>query len=305
MKVIALEIIYIVAGCIALLTAYHALKDKQHSAPKSTALFWTLLAITFIFGKVLPNNVIGLIVVLMGVITATKRVKAGSQTNASDEERQANAQKIGNWIFIPALTIGLVAFFFAQFITSLGGLVGLGVGALIATIIAILMTKERPVQLAYEGSRLLQQIGAASILPQLLAALGALFAKAKVGEYISEVLAGVVPAGNLWTGVIIYCIGMALFTIIMGNAFAAFAVITAGVGLPFVLSQGADPATAGILALTAGYCGTLMTPMAANFNVVPAAILETKSKYRVILSQIPFAIILLIVHIVLMYFMAF
>jgi uncharacterized membrane protein len=91
----------------------------------------------------------------------------------------------------------------------------------------------------------------------------------------------------------------------MGNAFAAFAVITAGIGIPFVFSQGANPAIAGILGLTAGYCGTLLTPMAANFNIVPAAIMDMKNKNGVIAAQAPLAIIMLIVHIVLMYFWAF
>jgi uncharacterized membrane protein len=91
----------------------------------------------------------------------------------------------------------------------------------------------------------------------------------------------------------------------MGNGFAAFTVITAGVGLPFVIAQGADPAIAGALALTAGYCGTLLTPMAANFNVLPASLLEMKNPYGVIKEQVPVAVIMIIVHIALMYFWAF
>ncbi|MCS5420599.1 DUF979 domain-containing protein [Psychrilyobacter sp. S5] len=88
-------------------------------------------------------------------------------------------------------------------------------------------------------------------------------------------------------------------------AFAAFAVITAGIGIPFVFSQGVDPAIAGALGLTAGYCGTLLTPMAANFNIVPAAIMDMKNKNGVILAQAPVAIAMLGIHIVLMYFWAF
>ena len=98
---------------------------------------------------------------------------------------------------------------------------------------------------------------------------------------------------------------MFVFTIVMGNAFAAFAVITAGIGYPFVIAQGADPAIAGALSLTAGYCGTLITPMAANFNIVPAALLETENKNQVIIAQFPIAVILLFLHILLMYFWAF
>ena len=98
---------------------------------------------------------------------------------------------------------------------------------------------------------------------------------------------------------------MAVFTAIMGNAFAAFSVITVGVGLPFVFAQGGDPVVCSVLALTAGYCGTLLTPMAANFNVLPAAILELKDKNAVIKAQVPISIALLVIHIFLMYTLGF
>ena len=52
-----------------------------------------------------------------------------------------------------------------------------------------------------------------------------------------------------------YVLGMVLFSMIMGNAFAAFTVITAGIGVPFVFSLGADPIVAGALAMTAGVVG--------------------------------------------------
>ncbi len=148
-------------------------------------------------------------------------------------------------------------------------------------------------------------MGPASMLPQLLVALGALFTQAGVGEVISGIISGVVPADSRFFGVVAYCLGMAIFTMIMGNAFAAFAVITAGIGVPFVLAQGGDPAIVGSLALTAGYCGTLLTPMAANFNIVPSALLEMRKQYDVIKYQAPVAIILLVLHILAMYFLAF
>ncbi len=181
----------------------------------------------------------------------------------------------------------------------------MGAGAVLATLFALTVTKSKPSNVGYDGSRLLQQIGSASILPQLLAALGSLFAAAGVGEVISGGIGSIISEGNILAAVVAYCLGMAVFTMIMGNAFAAFAVITAGIGMPLVMSQGANPAVAGILALTAGYCGTLMTPMAANFNIVPAAVLETENKYRVILSQLPFALTLWFVHVALMYTLAF
>ncbi len=152
---------------------------------------------------------------------------------------------------------------------------------------------------------MVQQVGTTGILPQLLAALGVLFTTAGVGDVIADLISGVVPQGNRLIGVIAYVFGMVIFTMIMGNAFAAFTVITAGIGLPFVIAQGADPAIAGALAMTAGFCGTLMTPMAANFNALPAALLEMKNPNGVIKVQTPMALILIVIHIALMYFWAF
>ena len=117
--------------------------------------------------------------------------------------------------------------------------------------------------------------------------------------------ARVVPMGSPFVGVVAYCLGMMVFTMIMGNAYAAFTVITAGIGIPFVVAQGGDPVIAGALAMTAGFCGTLMTPMAANFNALPAALLEMKDLNKVIKVQVPMALTLVLIHIALMYYWAF
>lgn len=131
-----------------------------------------------------------------------------------------------------------------------------------------------------------------------------MFTAAGVGDVIAAGVSAVILP-NLFAATAVYCIAMAVFTMIMGNGFAAFSVITVGIGIPFLIAQGADPAVVGALGLTAGYCGTLIMPMAANFNILPAAVLETKNKYTVILSQLPMALFMLAIHIVLMYFLAF
>mgnify|MGYP002536851814 FL=1 len=90
---------------------------------------------------------------------------------------------------------------------------------------------------------------------------------------------------------------MVLFTMIMGNAFAAITVMTVGIGAPFVLAYGANPVVIGMIALTCGYCGTLMTPMAANFNIVPVAILNMKDRWGVIKNQVLVGLIMLVFQI--------
>ncbi len=93
---------------------------------------------------------------------------------------------------------------------------------------------------------------------------------------------------------------------IMGNAFAAFPVLTAGVGIPFLIQNfHGEPAAIAAIGMLAGFCGTLMTPLAANFNIVPAALLELKNRNGVILAQIPTALMMLAINTLLMYALAF
>ena len=275
-------------------------------------LFWALTGIIFMFGKVLPSAVVGAMLIAMGCLTVTKQVKIGKFQESTPEFRKAASERIGTKIFVPAVTVGLIALIlsFVNFDvvkdgvatpTSLNGAIMTGVACVIALVLAVVICKPKLADTKEDTSRLLMQVGAACLLPQLLGALGSVFAEAGVGEVISGMISSVVPQGNIVVGVIIYIFGMVVFTMIMGNAFAAFTVITAGIGVPFVISQGGNPAIIGVLGMTAGYCGTLMTPMAANFNIVPCAVLETKDpKWSVIKAQIPMALLMIVVHIILM-----
>lgn len=301
---VLLEIFYIIIGIMMLNTAVLTLKDKNHKAKIGTSLFWALLGIIFIFGPYIPSVVVGGILVVIAVLTLTKQVKPGNVKALDEKFGEEQAKKLGLKVFIPSLVIALAALGIAQF-TAISGTAAIGVAAVIAVIVAFVITKAKPIALVEESDRMLQSVGAVGILPQLLAALGALFTAAGVGDVISSGISGILPQGNIFIGVTAYCVGMALFTMIMGNAFAAFSVITVGIGIPFVFAQGANVAIAGALALTAGYCGTLLTPMAANFNIMPAALLEIEDKNAIIKHQAPVALILLVIHILLMYFLAF
>ncbi|WP_315118879.1 DUF979 domain-containing protein [uncultured Clostridium sp.] len=311
------EIMYILIGMVCFFSVYVTIKDKNHPSKLPTALFWGILAFIFTFSRIgliwgnkdifINDTIIGYLVLLMSIISALKLVKYNKFSESSKEFKEKNANLIGNKIFIPAVALAIVAFIVAQFWTQqIGSLVALGVSVVVALILALVITRGKVSEMAEDGRRLLEIVGPVSILPQLLAALGSVFAVAGVGDVIANGIKTVIPQGNILLGVIAYCVGMAVFTMIMGNAFAAFAVITAGIGVPFVFAQGANPAIASTLALSAGYCGTLLTPMAANFNIVPTAILEIEDrKYGLIKYQAPVSIAILIIHIILMYFWAF
>lgn len=299
-----LEMFYIIIGIMMLNTAILTLRDKNHKAKIGTAIFWTLLGVIFVFGPYIPSVVVGGMLVVIAVLTLSKQVKPGTVKALDEKFVEKQAEKLGLKVFIPSLVIALLALGIAQF-TPISGTAAIGVATVIAMIVTFIITKAKPKVLVEESDRMLQSVGAVSILPQLLAALGALFTAAGVGDVISSGISSVLPQGNIFIGVAAYCIGMAVFTMIMGNAFAAFSVITVGIGIPFVFAQGANIAIAGALALTAGYCGTLLTPMAANFNIMPAALLEIEDKNSIIKHQAPVALILLAIHIALMYFLAF
>ena len=80
----------------------------------------------------------------------------------------------------------------------------------------------------------------------------------------------------------------------------------AAIGVPILIQQdGGDPAVIGAVGMLAGFCGTLMTPMAANFNIVPAALLELRNQYGVIKAQVATALPLLVANILILYFAAF
>ena len=234
-------------------------------------------------------------------------------------EREARAERFGNKLFVPVLAIPVITALcaIAGPYVVIGGtpllqkgsetVIGLSAAGIIAIIIAMVLFKLRSPALALtQGRRLTEDLGWALVLPQLLSVLGLVFATAGVGNAIGTTVSAVLPKGSLLPAVILYCVGMAVFTVIMGNAFAAFPVLTAAIGYPvLVAAMGGNPAAVFAIGMLSGYCGTLCTPMAANFNIVPVALLELKSNYAVIKAQLPTAVPLLVANIVIMYVVAF
>ena len=299
-----LDVFYMFIGLCMAITMVFTLKDKNHKTRIGTAIFWGIVSAIFIFGKLLPPAVVGTLIIVIAILSALKQINIGTLKQLDTTFAQLKADKLGLKIFIPSLAIAFVAMAIAQF-TKLSGTVAIGIAAVVALLLTFAFTKAKPIEYIEDSNRMFQSVGVFAILPQLLASLGALFTAAGVGDVISNIISGVIPDGNRLAGVIAYCVGMALFTAIMGNGFAAFSVITVGIGVPFVFAQGGDPIVCSALALTAGFCGTLLTPMAANFNMLPAVLLEMKDKNLVIKAQAPFAIALLTIHILLMYFLGF
>jgi uncharacterized membrane protein len=282
------------------------------------AAFWALLAASFFLGSHVSNLANGLIVLAMVAIAGFGGLKRSDPPTTSPEERQALAARLGNRLFVPALVVPLtaVAGTLLYNYTPLGEtglfearretLILFAIGVVAALAGACVWLRPPLLAPAEEGRRLLDSIGWAAILPQMLAALGAVFASAGVGEIIGSLAGAVIPEGSIFLTVVVFALGMAGFTMIMGNAFAAFPVMAAAIGIPLLIGQyGGDPAVIGAVGMLAGFCGTLLTPMAANFNIVPAALLELKDQNGVIRQQIGTAVPLLVCNILIIYVGAF
>lgn len=310
---LTLENFFVLAGLFVLALGFRIATTPTHPRRWGSAAFWLLLGGCIVAGKQVPPEIIGYAVLAMTVLAALKQVDPPSFAHGDGAALAQRAAVLKNKLLWPVLLVPAVAviggFTLAQI--KVGGAplalagqasqVSLGLGCVIALGLAYALTRARPLTAVDEGGRLLQLVSWTLILPQMLAALGGIFAKAGVGDEVAKIVAALLPVQHPLVAVVAYCGGMALFTIMMGNAFAAFPVLTLGVGLPFIVQMhGGNPALMGAIGMLSGYCGTLLTPMAANFNLVPVRLLELRSDLSVIRAQAPFAAAIWIFNVVVM-----
>jgi uncharacterized membrane protein len=316
--VITLEHIYWLTGLMMAGVAVVNFRDPTNPRRFNNTAFWGIYAITFLVGSHLPDLANGLLVIAMVLVASIRGLGQGKAEGTSRVEREASAQRWGAKLFIPALTIPVVTVMgtlLLKKITINGSplvdikqvtVISLALATLVALAVGTAMLRPPLSAPIKEARRLLDAVGWAAVLPQMLAALGALFAIAGVGNIVSGLAQRWIPLDNPSVVVLTYAVGMAVFTMVMGNAFAAFPVMTAGIGLPLIVQRfGGDPTIMAAIGMLSGFCGTLMTPMAANFNIVPTALLELPDENAVIKVQIPTALLLLAANILLMNFLVF
>lgn len=310
--------LYVLAGAVFAGFALGTARNARNRKRWGNTAFWTLLAMSFWFGDFLGDIGNGVLVLALVALAGTHLLGRSDGQSTSEEERQRLSERFGNGLFLPALIIPFTAFVGTLLFTYTplkdSGLIDpksvtlvlLGLGVIIALIACYAWLQPPPLAAVDDGSRLADAIGWALVLPQMLASLGVVFADAGVGTTIGALASSIIPHGSIFLAVLLYALGMVVFTMIMGNAFAAFPVMIAAIGVPILLHQdGGNPAVIGAVGMLSGFCGTLMTPMAANYNIVPAALLELKSQYAVIRAQVPTAILLLIANILILYFTGF
>jgi uncharacterized membrane protein len=315
MSLISLNSFYVLAGVLMLATALRISRDKSHTRRWSSALFWGLLGISFAFGGSLPPIAVGYLVLGMTVLAACGGVRESRESTTGHEERKESAERLGDRLFLPALLIPATAVAGSLFLGRVRwhgvslvdgaslSVISVCIGAVLALLSGFRLTRAPAGAAVGEGSRLLQALGWTLVLPQALAALGGLFARAGVGTTVAGLVERALPTQYAFVAVAAYCLGMLVFTVCMGNAFAAFAVVTGGIGVPLIVrAHGGNPAIMAAIGMLSGYCGTLLTPMAANFNLVPVMLLGLEDKNAVIKAQLPIGLALFAINLLLMEF---
>jgi len=310
---ITLEFVNVLMGLMMAGVAIVNVRDRANAKRYNNAAFWGIYAVTFLFGSRLPNLVNGLLVVAMVLVLVIGKLGPAPPESTTKSEREASARRWGNALFVPALTIPAVTlagtFGFKNLLVNGRPLVdqtqitliSLGLSTVVALVVGLVMLRPPLAAPIAESRRLMDAVSWAAVLPQALAALGAMFALAGVGPIVAGLAQKWIPLDTPIAAVVAYTVGMALFTAIMGNAFAAFPVMTAGIGLPLVVHKfGGSVVVMAAVGMLSGFCGTLMTPMAANFNIVPVALLEIPDEYAVIKAQIPTALLMLAANIAIM-----
>lgn len=315
---ITLEFVYVLMGLMLAGVAIVNLRDKTSRKRYVNAAFWGLYALSFLAGSRLPNSVNGIIVIAMVLVMAVGKLGGPPAEKTSRDDREASAARFRNKLFIPALLIPAVTLLGTLTLKGLRindtplvdpkqvTLISLGIAIVVALLAGIAMLRPPLTAPMHEARRLMDSVSWAAVLPQALAALGAMFAIAGVGPIVAGIVQRWIPMNTPFAAVATYTVGMAIFTLVMGNAFAAFPVMTLGIGLPLVVHHfGGNVVIASAVGMISGFCGTLMTPMAANFNIVPVALLELPDEYAVIKAQIPTALLMLVANTAIMYLFVF
>ena len=316
--IVKVEYFFLLLGAMLALIAVMSLRDEHNPRRYSSAAFWGLYSLIYLAGDYLPPVAAGLMMTAMALIAGFGGVTLGGHSERSPQERRDSAARLGHKLLIPALLIPLTTIVGSTLLkdVKIDGaflldpknltLASLGCGSILAVVAACWLTRSTPLQAMREQRRLVDQLSWSVVLPHMLAVLGLLFTEAGMGKAVAHVVTSYINMDSRLVAVAVYCIGLALFTIVMGNGFAAFPVIAGGVGIPVLVGvYHANPAVMAAVGMFSAYCGTLMTPMAANFNIVPAALLDLPDKNAVIKAQIGTALPLLAVNIALLYFLMY
>ena len=169
--IISIQYFYWLAGALLLITAGMIVSDRSHPKRWTSALFWALFSMVFLIGDRLSPFVVGVGVLVMAGIAGIGGVGRGAHAELPVKAARASAGRLGHRLFIPALSIPLVTVIGTVVLkhVQIGGVplldpknttfVSLGLGCLVALILACILTRDTPLQGLRESRRLTEALG--------------------------------------------------------------------------------------------------------------------------------------------------
>lgn len=299
----SLELAFALIGALMLLAAQQAWQLAGDTPSKCRALFWSLWALILIGGSYWRIDLLGAMVIAAALLSVPAFKANTSRAEAAEAAESLSRVSLSARLLHPALLLPLCVMVFfltlklwppAVLDQKLSPLVALQYAAISVLMFACIYLRFDVRKAVQGGASMTHQLGWPIVLPLMLAVLGAVFVKAGVGDALSSLLSRFIPNQNAYVCLLAYVAMMVLLTLLLGNAFAAFPVAFSAIGMPWVVKlHGGDPVALASIGMLCGYCGTLMTPMAANFNTVPAVLMNIEPRRLVIYAQIPSALAIL------------
>ena len=104
-----LDTMFVLVGVLLAVTGLRQLFDTTNDRRYTTGAFWIILGFIFAFGESTDKTVIGVLIVVLGALTLAKGVKMGRIVEGTDEEKEEGSRRLGNWLFVPALSLAAFA----------------------------------------------------------------------------------------------------------------------------------------------------------------------------------------------------
>ncbi|MEP6634038.1 MAG: DUF979 family protein, partial [Luteimonas sp.] len=174
---IGLTFVYWLLGAYFAALAWRGGRDRGNPRRASTALFWALLALLMFAAEQLPVRAVGVCVVVLALLAGLGGLRTGRYAENSVEEKRAEARRLGNRLFWPALLIPAITLFCVLGLKNVAvgdtplldtaniTLVSLALACLVALAAACRLTRQTPWSAVEQSRRLVDAIGWAALLP--------------------------------------------------------------------------------------------------------------------------------------------
>lgn len=282
-------------GFIMAVIAASYVKEKISRSNLISAFFWGTLSFVFMFDRMVSSFILGLcffiIIVLLPFLP--------KQSPSEPFEKSALRASKGFIGFLPMFFYALFLIFFLHFIPWVFYLLGLHAKASEFTQISIFSSSILTFLLYYllfnfklksflvVFKVVMEKIIPALIIPYILATLG--LTLHTISNELANTFSAFLNSQSTTSVIISYMILNLALAMLTGNAFTSFPIIfTVFSSLVLTMFTNISFIKFTVCGMLMGYCGTLLSPVASNFNLFPLVLNGYfQRKYSIIFAQLP------------------